>query len=236
MTDDSDRILGRARPARLARTTTSSRATSTRTATATSPARSAASLDGTGTSAFGDQTIKTQRPGGGLDAHLQPDGRERVPLLLVAGQLRRRAPAVRPAPPTGAAVIPGSITDPASSRAASRASPIDGYFGGPGLGRIGSPGLPAEVPAHEPVRVHGHAVLAARQPRAEVRRGRRSSMKNEYMDVPATRGACASATASPATRWPTSCSATCPTSSSRTSTWSTSGTGPACSSSRTTGR
>ena len=136
-----------------------------------------------------------------------PSRRERVPLLVDRGRLRRGAR--RPfgqAPPRGA-TCPACPTT-RSSPAASSASTIDGYFGGrPGPHRLAE--LPAEVPAHEPVGVPEHAVLAQGQPPVQVRR-RHHGADEERVHGRARRRAatCASATASPATRSPTSCSAT----------------------------
>ena len=94
-------------------------------------------LDGTGTSAFGDQTIKTNGVVAGWtrifsptvvnelrfnwqqatsDAHQQPFGQQ----------------------PSGAALVRNSITDPIVAGGLPGIT-IDGFFGGSGLGRLGSP-------------------------------------------------------------------------------------------------
>src|SRR5438105_1463013 len=94
-------------------------------------------IDGTGTSAFGDQTIKTNGIVSGWtrifsptvvnelrfnwqqatsDAHQEPFGQQ----------------------PTGAALIKNSITDPTVAGGLPGIS-IDTWFAGPGLGRLGSP-------------------------------------------------------------------------------------------------
>ena len=86
--------------------------------------------------------------------------------------------------------------------------------------------LPAEVPAHQPVRVHRHAVVAARQPRAQVRRRHhRADEEPVHGRAGDARRAALPQRRSPATRWPTTCSATSPTCSCRTSGSSSSGTG-----------
>ena len=110
-----------------------------------------------------------QRDGRRLDARPVVGDGQRVPHLVVAIDVGRGAAAVRAGAAGRARRFPGR-------------SPIRIVAGGlPGhhdrrlLRRLGPrphrlAGLPAEVPAHEPVRVHRHAVVAARQPRAQGRR------------------------------------------------------------------
>ena len=108
-----------------------------------------------------------ERPRARLDAHLQPLGRERVPLLVERGRLGRGPAALRPA----AAV--------AGAGAGRPERPVDRRRGdrrhdrrllrrrrarAHGLAR-----LPAEVPAHEPVGVPEHAVVAHGRPPAQAR-------------------------------------------------------------------
>ncbi|HWW85494.1 MAG TPA: TonB-dependent receptor [Vicinamibacterales bacterium] len=143
-------------------------------------------VDGTGTSAFGNQTIKTNAFVGGWtrvisssmvnefrfswsqatsDAHQQPFG--------------QAAPA--------AATIPGSIINPIVAGGLPGIA-IDTYFGGSGLGRIGSPDF---LPKFQHTNqfefidsvswVRGtHTVKAG----ADLM----MPMQNQFMDVPATRG------------------------------------------------
>ena len=217
--------------------TASSAATSTRTARARFPARSAASIDGTGTSAFGDQTIKTNAHGRRLDSHPQLGDGQRVPLLLVAVDVgractrrsgwrrpqRRRSPDRLPIPivagglpghhrstATSAARVSAASDRPTSCRSSSTPTSSSSSTRCPGCSGNHAFKFGGDIiaPMAEPVpRRAGHA--------------RRDAVPQH---------------ASPATRWPTTCSATSPTCSSPTCGSSSSGTGPRCSSRRTTGR
>ena len=138
--------------------------------------------------------------------------------------------------PPAARRFPGSVTNPLVAGGLPGIT-IDGYFGGSGLGRIGSPDfLPKFQHTNQFEFIDtlswlrgNHAVKAG----ADII----MPMNNEFMDVPATRGVAAvPQQRSPATRWPTTCSATSPTSSSPTSSSPTSAIRRRCSSSRTTGR
>jgi carboxypeptidase family protein/TonB-dependent receptor-like protein len=143
-------------------------------------------LDGTGTSAFGNQTIKTNALVGGWtrmmssstinefrfswsqatsDAVQQPFGQQ----------------------PPAAAMVPGFVTNPTVAGGLPGIT-IDGYFGGSGLGRVGSPDF---LPKFQHTNqfefidtlawVRGtHALKAGIDIMAP--------MKNQFMDVPATRG------------------------------------------------
>jgi hypothetical protein len=143
-------------------------------------------LDGTGTSAFGDQTIKTN---GGVA------GWTRIFSPTVVNELRfnwqQATSDARQQPfgeqPTGAALIGNSITDPLVAGGLPGIT-IDGFFGGSGLGRLGSPDfLPkfqhtnqlefldtiSWLKGHHALKLGGDFII----------------MKNQFMDVPATRGA-----------------------------------------------
>ena len=144
-------------------------------------------LDGTGTSAFGNQTIKTGAFVGGWT---------RVVSSAMVNEFRvswsqSTSDAVQQSfglqPPT-AATIPGSVTNPLVAGGFPGIT-IDGYFGGSGLGRIGSPDF---LPKFQHTNqfefidslswVRGsHAVKAG----ADLI----MPMQNQFMDVPATRGA-----------------------------------------------
>ena len=73
--------------------------------------------------------------------------------------------------PPAEATIPGSITDPAVAGGLPGIT-IDGYFGGSGLGRIGSPDFLPKFQHTNQFEFLEHAVLAARRPRLQVRRER----------------------------------------------------------------
>jgi carboxypeptidase family protein/TonB-dependent receptor-like protein len=144
-------------------------------------------IDGTGTSAFGNQTIKTNAVVGGWT---------RVISSSMVNEFRiswsqSTSDAVQQSfglTPSAAAAIPGSVTNPIVAGGFPGIT-IDGYFGGSGLGRIGSPDF---LPKFQHTNqfefidsvswLHGdHALKAG----ADII----MPMQNQYMDVPATRGA-----------------------------------------------
>jgi Carboxypeptidase regulatory-like domain/TonB-dependent Receptor Plug Domain/TonB dependent receptor-like, beta-barrel len=144
-------------------------------------------VDGTGTSAFGNQTIKTNALVGGLTRILT---HAMVNELRVSWSQATSDAVQQPfgvAPPANA-TIPGSITDPTVAGGLPGVT-IDGYFGGSGLGRIGSPDfLPKFQHTNQLEFINTLSWL----------RGNHgfkfggdiiAPMPNHYMDVPATRGA-----------------------------------------------
>src|SRR5580765_216307 len=143
-------------------------------------------VDGTGTSAFGNQTIKTNALVGGWT---------RVISAAMVNEFRfswsrSTSDAVQQSfglvPPAGA-TIPGSVTNPIVAGGLPGIT-IDGYFGGSGLGRIGSPDfLPKFQHTNQFEFIDtlswlrgNHAVKAGID--------LMGPMNNEFMDVPATRG------------------------------------------------
>jgi hypothetical protein len=185
LTDDSDRVLGRLdfkasqNDNIFARYIWSNRQRNI-------PGAFGGLLDGTGTSAFGNQTIKTN----GLVA-----GWTRIFSPTVVNELRFNwqkadSDAVHQAfglQPTGAALLRGSITDPLVAGGLPGVT-IDGFFGGPGLGRLGSPDfLPKFQHTNQYEIINSLSWLRgshALKFGADV-----IIMKNTYLDVPATRGA-----------------------------------------------
>jgi hypothetical protein len=144
-------------------------------------------LDGTGTSAFGNQTIKTNAFVGGWTRIMASN---KVNEFRVSWS-QSTSDAVQQAfglTPPAAATIPGSITNPIVAGGLPGIT-IDGYFGGSGLGRIGSPDF---LPKFQHTNqfefldslswLRGNHALKAG---ADII----WPMANEYMDVPATRGA-----------------------------------------------
>ena len=107
---------------------------------------------------------------------------------MVAVDVRRRAAVVRPDAARRGDRFPGSITNPIVAGGLPGIT-IDGYFGGSGLGRIGSPDF---LPKFQHTNqfefidsvswLHGNHALKAG---ADII----MPMQNQYMDVPATRGA-----------------------------------------------
>jgi hypothetical protein len=143
-------------------------------------------LDGTGTSAFGNQTIKTNAFVGGWTRILSSAmvNEFRLSWSQATSDALQQPFGVQP--PAGA-TIPGSVTNPTVAGGLPGIT-IDGYFGGSGLGRIGSPDF---LPKFQHTNqfefidsltwVRGaHALKAG----ADLI----MPMQNQFMDVPATRG------------------------------------------------
>jgi len=144
-------------------------------------------IDGTGTSAFGNQTIDTNAFVGGwtrvLSSTMVNEAR--------VSWSRSRSDAVHQAfglTPPANAQIPGMITDPLVAGGFPGIT-IDGFFGGSGLGRIGSPDFLPKFQHTDQLEyldtlswLRGNHALKAG---ADII----APMKNQYMDVPATRGA-----------------------------------------------
>ena len=143
-------------------------------------------LDGTGTSAFGNQTIKTDALVGGWTRVMSSSMVNEFRLSWS----RATSDAVQQSfglQPPAAATIPGSITNPLVAGGFPGIA-IDTFFGGSGLGRLGSPDF---LPKFQHTNqfefidsvswIHGtHAVKAG----ADLI----MPMQNQFMDVPATRG------------------------------------------------
>jgi hypothetical protein len=144
-------------------------------------------VDGTGTSAFGDQTIRTNALVGGWTRILSNVMVNEVRVSWSKSDADAVHQAFGLEPPANAA-IPGMITDPAVAGGFPGIT-IDGYFGGSGLGRIGSPDfLPkfqhtnqfeflntlSWLRGNHAFKFGGNVLVP---------------MANEYLDVPATRGA-----------------------------------------------
>jgi hypothetical protein len=166
-------------------------------------------LDGTGTSAFGNQTIKTNALVGGWN---------RIFTSTMVNEFRfswsqSTSDAVHQAfgvnPPV-AATIPGSVTNPLVAGGFPGIT-IDGYFGGSGLGRIGSPDfLPKFQHTNQFEFIDTVSWLMSDHSSSWARHHR--AMRNPVHGRAATRVRFASAIRSPATRWPTTCSGTIATS------------------------
>jgi hypothetical protein len=184
--DDSDRVLGRLdwKP-RAADNVFGRYIYSNRTRQI--PGAFGGVVDGTGTSAFGDQTIKTNAVVGGWTRVLSSTmvNELRVSWSQATSDAVQQPFGVAPPPQ---ATIPGSITDPLVAGGLPGIT-IDGYFGGSGLGRIGSPDfLPKFQHTNQVEFIDSISWLRGRHAMkfgADVI----MPMANEYMDVPATRGA-----------------------------------------------
>ena len=143
-------------------------------------------VDGTGTSAFGNQTIKTNAIVGGWT---------RVISSAMVNEFRiswsqATSDAVQQSfglTPPAAATIPGSVTNPLVAGGLAGIA-IDTYFGGSGLGRIGSPDfLPKFQHTNQFEFIDSVSWLRGNHA-LKVGADLIMPMHNEFMDVPATRG------------------------------------------------
>jgi hypothetical protein len=144
-------------------------------------------VDGTGTSAFGDQTIKTNALVGGWTRVISSAmvNELRVSWSKSVSDARQQAFGLTP---PSAATIPGSVTNPIVAGGLPGIT-IDGYFGGSGLGRIGSPDfLPKFQHTNQFEFIDSLSWLRGNHA-LKVGADIMMPMQNEYMDVPATRGA-----------------------------------------------
>jgi hypothetical protein len=143
-------------------------------------------LDGTGTSAFGNQTIKTNAFVGGWTRVMSSTtvNEFRLSWSRAASDAVQQPFGQAPPPAT---MIPGFVTNPVVAGGLPGIT-IDGYFGGSGLGRIGSPDFLPKFQHSNQFEfldsvswIHrAHAVKAG----ADII----APMQNQFMDVPATRG------------------------------------------------
>jgi hypothetical protein len=143
-------------------------------------------VDGTGTSAFGNQTIKTNAFVGGWTRVISSTmvNEARISWSQATSDAVQQPYGLFP--PAGA-TIPGSVTDPIVAGGLQGIT-IDGFFGGSGLGRIGSPDFLPKFQHTNQVEYldtlswlrGNHAFKAG----ADII----APMQNHYMDVPATRG------------------------------------------------
>jgi hypothetical protein len=143
-------------------------------------------LDGTGTSAFGNQTIKTNALVGGWTRVVSPSTLNEFRFSWSQATSDAVQQPFGQSPPA-AAMIPGFVTNPTVAGGLPGIT-IDSFFGGSGLGRIGSPDfLPKFQHTNQFEFIDtmswlrgGHALKAGIDIMAP--------MQNQFMDVPATRG------------------------------------------------
>ena len=144
-------------------------------------------VDGTGTSAFGDQTIKTNAIVGGWTRVISSAMVNEFRISWSKSVSDARQQAFGLTAPT-AATIPGSVTNPVVAGGLPGIT-IDGYFGGSGLGRIGSPDfLPKFQHTNQFEFIDSVSWLRGNHG-VKVGADIIMPMQNQYMDVPATRGA-----------------------------------------------
>ena len=144
-------------------------------------------IDGTGTSAFGNQTIKTNAMVGGWTRILSSAMVNEFRISWSQSTSDAVHQAFGLAPPA-AATIPGSITDPAVAGGFPGITIDGGYFGGSGLGRIGSPDfLPKFQHTNQFEFINTLSLLKGNHA-FKFGGDIIAPMANQYMDVPATRG------------------------------------------------
>ena len=144
-------------------------------------------VDGTGTSAFGNQKIKTHALVAGWTHIFSP---------TVVNEFRfSYSKAVSDAvqrpfgqTPPAEATIPGSITNPAVAGGLPGIT-IDGFFGGGGLGRIGSPDFLPKFQHTNSFEFINSVSWLRNNHAFKFGVDIIAPMKNDYLDVPATRGA-----------------------------------------------
>jgi carboxypeptidase family protein/TonB-dependent receptor-like protein len=142
-------------------------------------------VDGTGTSAFGDQTIKTNGALAGWTRIISPTI---VNELRFSWQQATSDAHQEPfgQQPSGAALLPNSITDPLVAGGLPGIS-IDTWFQGSGLGRLGSPDfLPKFQHTNQMELMDSVSWLKGNH--ALKLGADLIVMKNQFMDVPSTRG------------------------------------------------
>jgi hypothetical protein len=144
-------------------------------------------IDGTGTSGFGNQKIKTNAAVLGWTHILSPSMVNEFRFSWSKSDSDAVHQAFGVAPPA-AATIPGSITNPVVAGGFPGIT-IDGFFGGSGLGRLGSPDfLPKFQHTNQMEFVESLSWLKGNHSMkfgADII----APMKNQYYDVPAGRGA-----------------------------------------------
>ncbi len=144
-------------------------------------------IDGTGTSGFGNQKIKTNAAVLGWTHILSPSMVNEFRFSWSKSDSDALHQAFGVAPPANA-TIPNSITNPVVAGGFAGIT-IDGFFGGPGLGRLGSPDfLPKFQHTNQMEFVESLSWLKGNHSMkfgADII----APMKNQYYDVPAGRGA-----------------------------------------------
>ena len=144
-------------------------------------------IDGTGTSAFGNQAIDTHAFVGGWTRVLSST---KVNELRISWS-RSRSDAVQQSyglAPPDSAQIPGMITNPIVAGGFPGIT-IDGFFGGSGLGRLGSPDFLPKFQHTDQLEYLDTLSWLRGNHALKFGVDVIAPMNNEYFDVPATRGA-----------------------------------------------
>ncbi len=143
-------------------------------------------VDGTGTSAFGDQAIDSESVVGGWTRILGPSvvNELRVSWTAVDSDAVQQ-PFGQETP--AAALVPGVPDDPRVNGGIAGIS-IDGYFGGSGLGRMGSPDFLPKYQHTRQLELLDTVSWLAGNHQVKLGIDVLAPMKNDFLDVPATRG------------------------------------------------
>ncbi len=143
-------------------------------------------VDGTGTSAFGNQEMKTNAFVGGWTRIFSSTIVNEFRLSWSHANSTAVHQAFGIAPPPEA-TIPGTITDPLVAGGFPGIT-IDGYFGGSGLGRIGSPDFLPKFQRTDQLEFINTTSWLRGNHAFKFGADIIAPMKNEYQDVPAMRG------------------------------------------------
>lgn len=143
-------------------------------------------LDGTGTSAFGNQTIKTNALVGGWTRVVSSSmvNEFRISWSRATSDALQQSFGITP---PAAATIPGSVTNPLVAGGFPGIS-IDSFFGGSGLGRLGSPDFLPKFQHTNQFEFIDSLSWVRGTHALKVGADIMMPMENEFMDVPATRG------------------------------------------------
>jgi len=183
--DDSDRVLGRldwkptGSDSMFARYLYANR-------TRFIPGAFGGVVDGTGTSAFGDQTMKAQGLVLGWTRILSPTVVNEFRFSWSKADSDAVQEPFGQLPPS-AAQIGNTPTDPIVAGGLAGIT-IDGYFGGPGLGRIGSPDFLPKFQHTKQFEFLNTLSWLRGSHAFKLGVNVLAPMKNEYMDIPAVRG------------------------------------------------
>jgi hypothetical protein len=186
ITDDADRILGRLdyrsdpNNSFFARYIYSNRSRFI-------PGAFGGIVDGTGTSAFGDQTIKTNALVAGWTRILSPTVVNEFRFSFSKADSDAVQEPFGQQPPQGARV--GNVPDDPIIAGGITGITIDGYFGGPGLGRIGSPDFLPKFQHTKQFEFQDSFSWLRDDHAFKFGVGVMAPLSNNFMDVPATRGA-----------------------------------------------
>jgi hypothetical protein len=144
-------------------------------------------VDGTGTSAFGDQIMKSNALVAGWTRIVSPSMVNEFRFSWSQAKSDAVQEPFGQQPPQAARV--GNVPDSPIIAGGITGITIDGYFGGPGLGRIGSPDFLPKFQRTNQFEFQDTFSWLRNNHALKFGVNVMMPMNNEYMDVPATRGA-----------------------------------------------